>query len=716
MPTTTPSELADSAILNGYVNNARDTASQALTGVADAGVTVLVYDGTTQLGTATADSGGAWSYTLGRLLDGTHKLTAVASDAGGHLSAASDALTFKVDTRPPSKPGGLADAGISQGFVNAAHNTADQTLTGKTDAGATVAIYDGATQIGSLTAGSTGAWSFTLGQLAEGAHKLSATASDVAGNTSAASDVLSFTVDITAPGAPANLADTKIVGGYVNAAHDVATQALTGQSQAYAFVSVYDGATKLGVVQASGTGAWSYTLGHLDDGDHSLTATVADKAGNIGPSSAALAFTVDTQAPPAGVFFAQETAPGTVVLVGGTEPGTAITVSEGSTTLGTAVTDENANWNVTLSSLADRPHNFKVTATDAAGNKSATTLTLYHGGEIVFADGDVVLSGAAVSAGATVDHNGDAAISRLVTLVGDVDGLSGHARGGDDILTLSHNSAPGADGPSATAIGDALYITDYAAGGDDQVFAFAGSGSNAIATSVGDAATLSGHATGGDDTVDGLGMSLTVGIGDANSLTDYARGGDDMVVLSGGGPHGSLTLAYGDGETMSGHAVGGNDTVTAHTAYGDAQSLKDYAQGGDDLVAGRIDYPNFQSALYGDGAELLGHAKGGDDTIMGTSSAPDLMWGDAATVAATATTGADLFVFQPDSNHDQIMDFEPGKDRIELDGFSFSGFADLASHFQTTADGVLISFDADNDVLVRGVTVAQLTAGDFVFG
>jgi hypothetical protein len=189
-----------------------------------------------------------------------------------------------------------------------------------------------------------------------------------------------------------------------------------------------------------------------------------------------------------------------------------------------------------------------------------------------------------------------------------------------------------------------------------------------------------------------------------------------MVVLSGGGPHGSLTLAYGDGETMSGHAVGGNDTVTAHTAYGDAQSLTDYAQGGDDLVAGRIDYPNFQSALYGDGAELLGHATGGDDTIVGTTSAPDLMWGDAATVAATATTGADLFVFQPDNNHDQIMDFEPGKDRIELDGFGFSGFADLASHFQTTADGVLISFDADNDVLVRGVTVAQLTAGDFVFG
>ena len=80
-----------------------------------------------------------------------------------------------------------------------------------------------------------------------------------------------------------------------------------------------------------------------------------------------------------------------------------------------------------------------------------------------------------------------------------------------------------------------------------------------------------------------------------------------------------------------------------------------------------------------------------------------------------ATTGADLFVFHPLNGHDQIMDFEPGKDRIELDGFGLTGFQDLASHLQTTPDGVLISLDAAN-ILVRHVTVAQLGAGDFVFG
>jgi VCBS repeat-containing protein len=294
-----PSGLADAAILNGYVNNARDTASQALTGLADAGVTVRVYDGATLLGTTTADDAGAWSYTLGRLVDGGHILTAIALDAGGHLSAASDPLNFKVDTRPPSQPGGLADAAISKGLVNAAHNTADQALTGKTDAGAHVTIYDGTTQIGTVTAGATGAWSFTLGQLSEGAHKLSATASDNVGNTSAASDVLSFTVDTHAPGAPASLADSKIINGYVTAAHNTANQALTGKAEAYSFVSVYDEGAKLGQVQASGTGDWSYTLGKLAGGDHSLTATAADKAGNISATSAAVDFTVAASPHPA---------------------------------------------------------------------------------------------------------------------------------------------------------------------------------------------------------------------------------------------------------------------------------------------------------------------------------------------------------------------------------------------------------------------------------
>ena len=59
------------------------------------------------------------------------------------------------------------------------------TLTGTAEANATVKVYDGATLLGSATANGTGAWSFTTAALANGAHSLSATATDLAGNTSA---------------------------------------------------------------------------------------------------------------------------------------------------------------------------------------------------------------------------------------------------------------------------------------------------------------------------------------------------------------------------------------------------------------------------------------------------------------------------------------------------------------------------------------------------
>ncbi len=69
------------------------------------------------------------------------------------------------------------------------HVTNDNTLslTGTAEAGATVKVYDGATLLGSAVATAAGAWSFTTGTLNDGAHNLTATATDVAGNTGPAS-------------------------------------------------------------------------------------------------------------------------------------------------------------------------------------------------------------------------------------------------------------------------------------------------------------------------------------------------------------------------------------------------------------------------------------------------------------------------------------------------------------------------------------------------
>ena len=91
------------------------------------------------------------------------------------------------------------------------------TLTGSAEANATVKVYDGVTLLGCATADGSGNWSFTTAALANGAHSLTATATDVAGNTSAASSALNVTIDTSAPVTPAIAAFSTDSGRLVTA-------------------------------------------------------------------------------------------------------------------------------------------------------------------------------------------------------------------------------------------------------------------------------------------------------------------------------------------------------------------------------------------------------------------------------------------------------------------------------------------------------------------
>ena len=171
------------------------------------------------------------------------------------------------------------------------------TLTGTAEANSTVKVYDGATLLGSATANGSGAWTYTTAALTNGAHSLTATATDAAGNTGVASTALAVTIDTTAPVAPTISSfstDSGVVGDGITNDN---TLTLTGTAEANSTVKVYDGATLLGSVTANGTGAWSYTTAALSNGAHSLTATATDAAGNTGVASTALSVTIDTTAP-----------------------------------------------------------------------------------------------------------------------------------------------------------------------------------------------------------------------------------------------------------------------------------------------------------------------------------------------------------------------------------------------------------------------------------
>jgi hypothetical protein len=167
-----------------------------LTGTAEAGALVTLFDDGVHLGQTTANGAGQWTFTTAQLADGAHQFTATATDLAGNEGAPSAALPVVIDTTPPPAPTIALDPASDTGVSNSDGLTADATptLTGTAAPGATVSIYDGALLLGQATANGSGAWSFTARALALGAHGFTARASDAAGNVSAPSGALSVTV------------------------------------------------------------------------------------------------------------------------------------------------------------------------------------------------------------------------------------------------------------------------------------------------------------------------------------------------------------------------------------------------------------------------------------------------------------------------------------------------------------------------------------------
>ena len=293
---------------NGFSNDATLT----IAGTAEAGSTVTLYDtdGTTVLGTGVA-SGGAFSITTTALGQGSHTLTAKATDTAGNQGAASTAFHVTIDTSAPAAPaitsvtddvlpvtGTVADNGFS--------NDATLTIAGTAEAGSTVTLYDtdGTTVLGTGVA-SGGAFSITTTALGQGSHTLTAKATDTAGNQGAASTAFHVTIDTSAPAAPAITSvtdDVLPVTGTVadNGFSNDATLTIAGTAEAGSTVTIYDtdGTTVLGTGVASG-GAFSITTTALGQGSHTITARATDTAGNQGAASTAFHVTIDTSAPAA---------------------------------------------------------------------------------------------------------------------------------------------------------------------------------------------------------------------------------------------------------------------------------------------------------------------------------------------------------------------------------------------------------------------------------
>ena len=167
------------------------TANDALTGTADANATVRISEGSTVLGTTTANASGVWSFTPAGLAQGSQTITASETNAAGLTGSSS--LTFTYDTTAvPTVTIALADD-----TSGGRHITADDALTGTADPNATVKISEGSTVLGTTTANANGVWSFTPTGLAQGMQTITASETNAAGLTGYS--YLTFTYNPAAP-------------------------------------------------------------------------------------------------------------------------------------------------------------------------------------------------------------------------------------------------------------------------------------------------------------------------------------------------------------------------------------------------------------------------------------------------------------------------------------------------------------------------------------
>jgi len=377
------------------------------TGTAEANATVKLYDtdGTTLLGSTTADGSGNWSITSSTLSAGSHSVTVKATDTAGNTSSASSSLAITIDDTAPSTPAAPDMSGGTDSGTSSTDNiTSDTTPTflGTAEANSTVTLYDtdGSTVLGTTTANGVGKWTITSSALSAGAHTLTVKSSDSAGNTSSASSSLSVTIDTTAPtttvSSSAFSADTG--SSSTDFITNTAAQTISGTLSANVAsgevvqVSLDNGGTWSDASTTVGQNTWSLS-GQTLSGSDTLQVRVVDAAGNAG-TAATQAYVLDTTAPTTTIStsafsadtgssstdFITKTAAQTIsgTLSANLASGETVEVSldNGSTWASASATVGQNTWSLSGQTLSGSD-TLKVRVTDTAGNSGTTASQAY---------------------------------------------------------------------------------------------------------------------------------------------------------------------------------------------------------------------------------------------------------------------------------------------------------------------------------------------------
>ncbi|HMM88329.1 Ig-like domain-containing protein [Bradyrhizobium sp.] len=654
---------------------------EVLTGTAEANSTVKILDGSTEIGTATANGNGAWTYSTSALSTGSHSFTAKAMDAAGNTGSASAAavVNLAATTPAPSAPtiGTFStDSGVAGDRIT---NDNTLTLTGTAAANSTVKVFDGGKQIGTATADANGSWGYTTTALADAAHVLTATATNAGGQTSAASAALSVTVDTLAPVAPTMAASTSAASlGSANT-----TAVLSGAAEANSTVKLFDGTTQIGTATVNGSGAWSYTTAALSTGSHSFTAKAMDAAGNTGSASAASVVNITGSATPApsapkiasfstdsGVAGDKITNDSTLALTGTAAASSIVKVFDGSTQVGTANANSNGQWTYTTQALSDGGHSLTATATDAQGHTSAAsaalavTIDTHAPGAPTM--GVFSQAGSAVGSTTTLDD--------LI--------LKGTAEANSTVKVFDGSTQIG----TATASGSGTWSFDTG---------HLDSGSHSFTSKAVDIAGNIGAAS----------ASANVGITappasaptDGVDITSLSKGWWNSVTIKGTADPNSTVKLF-DGEKAMGSVTASADGNWAYTTkLGYSNAVHTYSAQEVDSTGNVVAKSSGQAILGSSFSNKLA-STAGDDLFVGNG-------------------GTDTFAFAANFGNDVIRDFDAvGRrhDVVEFSKSEFDSFASVLSHASQVGQDVVISAGSDS-LTLKNTKLSTLDSHDFHF-
>ena len=379
-------------VLNASEQSAGFTLSGASKNLAQGTELTVTLNGKTYAAEVGAD--GAWSVNVPAadaqaLGDGTWTVNVSGKDAAGNTVSGSQ--TIGVDTTAPTLS---VDTLAQDNIINAAEHNQPLTLTGKTnaEAGQIVTVTLNGKNY-TATVGSDGTWSVTLDvndvqALSEGNHTLTVNVSDKAGNGS--SVTADFTVDTAAP-----VVTIHTVAGddTLNISEQGQAQIISGQASGAAAGDVVTvtlgGQTFTGVVLADGSwsvGVSASVLGALGEGNHTLSVSVTDAAGNTGSATHGITlsghppeFTIDAISQD-NVLNAQEAMqPLSLTGTSNLPDGSSITVTLNNVSYQATV--ENGIWAVQVPvsdvlNLANTLYTVSVSGTDSVGNSGSAEANL----------------------------------------------------------------------------------------------------------------------------------------------------------------------------------------------------------------------------------------------------------------------------------------------------------------------------------------------------